>query len=285
MTVSAIPAPPRQPSRWLTAGPAAPFMSAWRYRSLLNQLVRRDIEQRFRGTLLGRVWAVIVPLVMLAIYTFVFGVVMKPQWQGAPQSSFGIALTYFSGLILFDFFIDCFNRAPVLMIEHVTYIKKLVFPLEVMAWVVVGSALFRLLVSATLLLVFYLAIDGMPPPQAVMALVVVAPLGLFVLGFVWFLSATGVYLRDVRQIIGVTTPVVMFLSPIFFPITAVPEQFRPIFFLNPMTFALESVRGALFAGRFDHWGGLALYSAVGWLFAWAGYRFFMRLRPGFADVL
>ena len=284
MTSTSIPAPPRRFSR-LAIGIGAPFICAWQHRSLLGHLLRRDIEQRFRGTLLGRIWTILAPLARLAIYTFVFGVVMKPQWQGAPQSSFRVALTYFSGLIVFDFFMDCFHRAPSLMIDHPTYIKKMVFPLEVLAWVALGGALFRLLISAALLLVFYVVTDGLPPIDAVAALLFVPPLSLFIIGFVWFLSAAGVYLRDVGHLVGVASPIVMFLSPIFFPISAVPEGFRAIFYVNPLTFALEGEREALFGGHFDHWSGLAAYSTIALVFAWAGHRFFMKLRPGFADVL
>jgi lipopolysaccharide transport system permease protein len=266
-------------------GVLAPFTSALRHRALLRRLVQRDIEMKFRGSFLGKIWAALVPLIMLGLYTFVFSVVVQPHWQEAMSNRSEIALIYFSGLVLFDFFFEGVMRAPNLMFEHVTYIKKVVFPLEILAWVVLGGAAFRLAVSSVLLLAFFVAVDGVPPLSALFLPLLIAPLGLFALGAVWLLSACAVFVRDIRHMMGVVAPVLMFLTPIFFPLSSVPERYQILFYANPLTFVLEGMRSALFAGHWSNWGGLLGYTLIGWLVAWIGYRVFMWLRPGFADVL
>jgi lipopolysaccharide transport system permease protein len=262
-----------------------PFGSAWHHRDLLSRLVQRDVETRFRGSVLGKVWAFLVPLVMLGLYTFVFGVVIQPRWQDSARSNVEIALTYFSGLILFDFVFECISRAPTLMQEHVNYIKKVVFPLDILAWMVLFGGAFKLAIGSVMLLLFYLFLAGLPPLSALFVPVILLPLALFAVGFVWFLSAFGVYIRDIKQVIGIAAPVAMFLSPVFFPLSAVPERFQKFFYVNPLTYPLESIRAALFAGHWTPSYGFGLYVVVSWLFAWLGFRTFVRLRSGFADVL
>ena len=262
-----------------------PYGSAWHYRDLLSRLVRRDIEARFRGSVLGKVWVFLIPLAMLGLYTFVFGVVIQPRWQDSARSNVEIALTYFSGLILFDFVFECVSRAPGLMLEHVNYIKKVVFPVEILAWMVLFGSAFRLAIGSILLLAFYFFAAGLPPPSALFVPLILAPLALFAIGSVWFLSALGVYIRDIKQLIIVIAPIAMFLSPVFFPLSAVPEVFRAYFYLNPLTYPLESVRAALFVGHWTPTTGFTVYCASSLIFSWLGYLTFMRLRFGFADVL
>lgn len=267
------------------SGPLAPLRCAWDYRQLILRLAARDIEGRFRGSLLGKLWAVIVPLLMLAMYTFVFGFLLQVRWGGMETSKLQVPLLYFVGLILFDFLFECVNRAPGLMIEHTVYIKKIVFPVEILAFVVVLVALFRVAIGGALLLLFYLAIDGLPPLSALAAPLLVLPLAVIGLGFVLFLSALGVYVRDFRQAIMAIAPILMFLSPIFFPLSTVGAALRPLFYLNPLTFPAETIRAALFLGAWPDGIGALAYVAAAWLFVWAGYAWFMRVREGFADVV
>lgn len=267
------------------SAPLGMFGCVWNFRYLISLLTLRGIEVRFRGSLLGKLWAVLTPLFMLALYTFVFGVVLKVKWAGEPTGTFDVALLYFTGLIISDFFFECLTRATTLMVDHVIYIKKVVFPLEVLAWVSVGEGLFRVGVSAIILFVFYIVIDGLPPPSAILLPLVVAPLALVAVGFIWYLSMVGVFVRDIRHLIGLIAPAVMFLSPIFYPLSAVPEPFRNFLYLNPLTLIAEQVRAVLFHGMMPDWGALAVYTAVAWLFAGSGYFFFMRARMGIADVI
>lgn len=262
-----------------------PFMAGWRRRQMLRRMIQRDFDQRFRGSALGKVWAVLAPLFMLTLYTVAFGVLLRPKWQDSISSPAEIALIYFSGLIVFDFFLECFNRAPFLMFENLSYIKKMVFPLEILAWVALGGAMFRLGIGLVLLAVFYVAVDGVPPVSTVIIPVLLLLLFVMTLGFIWLLASLSVYIRDIRHAIAVVMPVFMFLTPVFFPLSAVPKLAQTLLYANPLTFILESIRGALFQGAWPNWIGLGVYAVLSLLVAWAGFRVFQRLRLGFADVL
>lgn len=266
-------------------GPQAPFLLIWRYQQLLRRLVQRDVEQRFLGSILGKGWAVISPLIMLTIYTVSFGLIIQPQWQKSVSSPAEVALIYFTGLIVFDFFFEGVNRGPSLIIDHVGYIKKIVFPLEIVAWVVLGSACFRLLIGVVLASVFYLAIKGAPPINIVIIPLLFALLSMFAVGFVWLLSCLAVFVRDIRHLIMVLMPTFMFLTPVFFPLSAAPETAQRLLYINPLTFPLEATRSALFHGQWPSLWSLAIYAMIGWLFCWCCYRIFMKLRAEFADVL
>ncbi len=266
-------------------GPLAVFGCAWHYRQLVARLTVREVEARFRGSLLGKVWAGILPLCMLGFYTFVFGVLLKLHWPGLEGSTLQVALLYFSGLVLFDFVLECLMRAPALLAEQIAYVKKVLFPLEILAWVVVGSALFRVLVGSGILLAFYLAIDGLPPLSALAVPVLVLPLALVAVGCTWFLSAAGVFIRDFRHAVLVMAPVTMFFTPIFYPLSTISEPLRTLLYLNPLTFVIESVRATLFLGEWPNWLALALYTVIAWAFAWAGRSWFLFVRGEFADVV
>ena len=267
------------------SGLFAPILAAWRQRQLLRRMVHREVEQNFRGSALGKTWAIISPLFMLSVYTVAFGFVIRPQWQSLVSSPSEVALIYFSGLIVFSFFIDCLTRAPLLMFEHITYIKKLVFPLEILAWVVVGGALFRMTFGIAILSVFYLATQGLPPPAVIVVPLLIALLSLFAAAMIWLLSAIAVYLRDIRHVILVLMPVIMFLTPVFYPLSSVPAVTRPFFYVNPLTFIIEGVRQALFAGLWPNWLAVIGYALAAYLFNWVAYMIFTKLRTGFADVV
>jgi lipopolysaccharide transport system permease protein len=265
--------------------PVAFFADVWRHRQLLRHLIKRDVAMRFRGSALGKIWMVLPPIAMLALYTFVFGVIFQPRWPGAVHGPSEVALYYFAGLIVFDFFMESINRAPTLMSGHVTYIKKILFPVELLAWMVVGGAALRFIIGCLLLILLYTALHGAPPPSSLAVPLLVLPLALFAIGFVWFLSAIGVFVRDAGHVVMAVTPAIMFLSPIFFPIAAIPEQFRVFFYANPLTLVLENVRAALFAGSVQITAGFAAYFLCALAFAQIGYYCFMKLRPSFADVV
>src|SRR5579864_2695275 len=267
-------------------GPIAIFSSALRYRQLIWRLALREFEAQFRGSLLGRLWAALGPLLLLGLYTYVFGVVMEARWPGTETSgTLHVALLYFVGMVLFGFFVECLSRAPNLLLENVAYIKKVVFPLDVLAWVALVAATLRLFFSAAILMVFYVAIEGLPPVSALALPVVAAPLALLSLGCVWFLSALGVYLRDTRQGMIVITPAIMFMSPVFYPMAVVPEPVRTILYANPLSFAIESARRALFEGHWPSLPGLAIYTLLACFLAWLGRFWFISVRGGFADVV
>lgn len=259
--------------------------SLWRNRSLIIALTKREVVGRYHGSIMGLLWSFFNPLFMLAVYTFVFSVVFQARWDITSNSKTEFALMLFAGLIVFNLFADCINRAPNLVIANTNYVKKVVFPLEILSYVVMGSALFHFLVSLSVWLLVYVVLFGDIHATALLLPIVLLPLLLFVLGLVWFLASVGVFLRDVSQFIGVLTSVLMFLSPIFYPITALPEEYRHLLSINPLTPAIEAVRGLLFLGDTPSLMGLAKYYLAASVFFWMGFAWFQKTRKGFADVL
>jgi len=265
--------------------PVEMFASFWRNRSLLRALVWREVVGRYRGSILGLFWSFFNPLFMLTVYTFVFSVVFKARWDVGGDSKAEFALVLFAGLIVFNLFTDCLNRAPSLVVANVNYVKKVIFPLEILPWVVMGSALFQALVSLGVWLVFYFVFFGLPPASALLLPVVITPVILFTMGFSWIFASLGVFLRDVAQVIGILTTVLMFLSPIFYPLSALPDKYQSVLFFNPLTLALEQVRNALIWGKGPDLLVFSIYLVASTLLAWLGFAWFQKTRKGFADVL
>ena len=261
------------------------FYRVWKHRHLASLLIARNVEASFRGSILGKAWTALVPLLRLAVYTTVLGFILRVKWPGHENRPLDTALLYFVGLTFYDFFMEAINAAPGLMHDNVNFVKKVVFPLEILPVSAIGAALVRLGVTAAILLIFFLVIRGAPPLASLAIPLIVAPFAFLVLGFVWFLSALGAYVRDLRQLMGVVALVTMYLSPIFFPLTMVPARARAFFFVNPLAFPIESTRAALFSGVWPNWPALAAYAAIAWLVAAAGYRWFLHVKPGFADVV
>lgn len=266
--------------------PRALLASLWRHRQLIAQLTRRDVSGRYRGSLLGLAWSFIHPLLLLLVYSFVFSVVFNARWNGPAQDSHAaFSLILFTGLILHGLFAEVANRAPRLILENASYVKRVVFPLEILPWVTLGSALFHLSISLLILLAGQLLLTHSLPPTALLLPLILAPLLLVTIGCAWFLAAIGVYLRDIGQAIGLLTTVMLFLSPTFYPLTALPEPGRTLLYLNPLTFIIEESRRVLLFGQLPDWGGLLIYSLISLCIAWGGFWWFQRTRRGFADVV
>lgn len=254
-------------------------------RSLIYNLIRREVIGRYRGSVMGLMWSFFNPVLMLIIYTFVFSVVFKARWAGGTESRTEFALVLFAGLMFFNFFAECLNRAPSLVLGNVNYVKKVVFPLEILPVVTMGSAAFHLLISLFVWLVFYLIFFGIPQATITLLPVALIPFFLMILGFSWFLASLGVYLRDVSQIIGVMTTALMFLSPIFYPIAALPAEYHLFMQISPLTFIVEQARDVMIWGKGLNWGAWAIYMLLAAIIAWLGFAWFQKTRKGFADVL
>ena len=260
-------------------------MSLWRHRSLVRQMTVREVVGRYRGSVMGLLWSFFNPVLMLAVYTFVFSGVFKMRWPGGGGGQGEFAIIAFAGMIIHSLFGECVNRAPGLILGNVNYVKKVVFPLEILPWVVMGSALFHAAVSIVVLLAFFVFVHHYIHWTVLLLPVVVLPLVLFTMGVSWWLAATGVYLRDVSQTTGIVVTAMMFLSPIFYPVSALPEQYRIYLLLNPLTFIIQQAQNVVLWGSLPEWGGLAIYLAVSVSVAWAGLFWFQKTRKGFADVL
>ena len=260
--------------------------SAWRHRELMRSLAKREVVGRYRGSLVGLAWSFFNPLLMLAVYTFVFSVVFKARWgQDIEQGSGSFAIILFVGIIVHSILAECLGKAPSLVLGNANYVKRVIFPLEVLPWVTLLSALFHAAVSTLVLLVVRALLVQSIPWTAVLFPLVIAPYALMLLGLTSLLSALGVYVRDIAQVMGIVTSALMFLAPIFYPITAIPEPYRPLLYLNPVTWVVEQSRAVLIAGVPPDWVGFGWYSLAAVAMAWFGFWCFQRSRAGFADVL
>jgi lipopolysaccharide transport system permease protein len=266
--------------------PLAAIRSVTHHRQVLFDLARRDAVGRYKGSFLGVVWSLLTPLVMLAVYTFVFGSIFRARWgAGGDTSQTQFAVVLFAGLIMFNIFAEATNRAPGLLLANQNFVKKVVFPLELLPCVNLLSALFHALISILVLLAFELIVTGSLPWTLALIPLVLLPLCMFTLGVTWFLSATGVYLRDIGQTIGILVTALMFLSPIFFPASSIPERWRSFASLNPLAFPIEESRAVLVFGHGIDPISWTIYTVCSIFIAWAGFAWFQTVRKGFADVL
>jgi lipopolysaccharide transport system permease protein len=252
---------------------------------LVWQLARREVEARYRGSSLGLLWSIANPLMMLAVFTFVFAVVFQARWGQENASTLSFAIITFAGLIIFNLFSEVALKSPTLITSQPNLVKKVVFPLAILPLVVLTAALFHAAIALTLLLVVQAIFNSGFHTPALTAPLLLLPLMVFSLGLSWFLAALGVYLRDIGQIVSPLITMLMFLSPIFYPIEALPDWMRPMATLNPLAMTIEQVRGVLIFGKLPDMSAWALSLALAGVFAAGGFAFFRRVRNGFADVL
>ncbi|WP_231716379.1 ABC transporter permease [Desulfosarcina alkanivorans] len=249
-------------------------------------MVKREIVGRYKGSFLGMSWSLFNPILMLAIYTFVFSVVFKARWGiGNEESKTEFAVVLFVGLIVHALFSEVLNRAPNLMLSNVNYVKKVVFPLEILPVVAMCSALFNTMVSLIVLLGAFILLNGFLHWTILFVPIVFSPLILVSLGFAWLLASLGVFLRDVGQTISIITTMMLFLAPVFYPMSALPQKYHMFILLNPLTFIIEQARKVLLYGQFPDWNGLGIYITASFMVGWIGYWWFQKTRKGFADVL
>jgi lipopolysaccharide transport system permease protein len=255
-----------------SASPVNMFTSFWSNRQLIWQMAKREVAIRYRGSLMGLAWSFINPLLMLVVYTFVFSVVFKARWGiGGEESKTDFAIILFAGMIVYSLFAESVNRAPGLIISNVNYVKKVVF--------------FHAGVSLLVLLLAQLLIKVALPWTSVLLPLVLLPLVIACLGLAWFLAALGVYVRDVGQVTGVLTTVLMFISAVFYPVSALPETYQVWLRLNPLVFIITESRNVLIFGVMPNWTSLAIVLILSFIIAASGFWFFQKMRKGFADVL
>jgi lipopolysaccharide transport system permease protein len=243
---------------------AAMLRSLWGNRVLISQMSRREVLGRYKGSVMGLLWSFLNPLFMLVVYTFFFSVVFKSRWGTAPagteESKTLFAVLLFVGMIVHGLFAEVLNRA-------------------------MGAALFHSLVSVGVLLLVFFATNGYLHWTLVFFPLILIPLVIFTVGLAWVLASLGVFVRDVGQSIGLGMTVMLFLSPVFYPVSALPESMRPWMLANPLTFIIEQARAVLIWGQQPNWSGLLIYTVVATFVAWLGYVWFQKTRKGFADVL
>jgi lipopolysaccharide transport system permease protein len=266
--------------------PLAMLRNLWCHRELIAQFARRDVEGRYRGSFLGVIWSFLTPLVMLLIYTFVFGLIFQSRWPQARSSSLNeFAVILFAGLITFTIFSECVTRAPGLVVAVPNYVKKVVFPLEILPVSTLGAALFHAAVSTLILLAAHLLSGGTLHVTLLLLPLVLLPVILLSLGLGWLLASLGVFIRDIGNLTGLLVQILFFLTPIFYTVDAIPERYRNLLLLNPLGSAIGDVRRVVLWGEPPAWGALAVSLLLSLIVTIAGYAWFMQTKKGFADVL
>jgi len=256
------------------------------HRELWWRLTQREIDSRYKGSILGFGWSLVQPLVMMGIYTFVFATIFKSRWVGLEDyGSMGYAVNLFAGLIVFNLFADCTTTAPGLIIRNKNYVTKIIFPLELLGATTLASAAFQAVMSTVILIVFQMATLNSIPITILLLPLVWLPLLIGCLSLTWLLSAFGVFVRDVEQLIPMLVSVMMFLSAIFYPVSSLPKEVQVLMQFNPLAQVVEQTRNVAISGQQPS----VLYIVVSTLISIIGcelaYRCFQKARRGFADVL
>lgn len=269
----------------ISSNPFLGLISLLKYRGLLYELIKRDFIGRYKGSVLGVGWSLFNPLLMLAVYTLVFSVAFKARWDVGDDGKLSFAIILFSGMIVHAFFAECINRAPTLILVNPSYVKKVVFPLEILPIVTLSSALLHFVVSFIILLIFCLITGAEVHAGIFLFPIILLPLVLMALGFSWLLASLGVYLRDLAQAITMVSTVLIFLAPVFYPITALPQAYQTYVKWNPITLPVNQLRETMLFGLSPNWGEWFVAFVISVLICCFGYWWFQHTRKGFADVI
>lgn len=264
-----------------------PWRSLRRHRKLLYTLVRHDVNAVYSGAVFNLLWAVVTPLVTLSVYSFVFGYILDSSFtRGSSHGGhLSFALGLFNGLIIWDFFSTVVSQSPKAITSKPNYVKKIVFPLEILPIVQVGSGLFQFLLCFIVLL-FGIVLSGSSLFwRALLIPCFLIPILFYAVGFSWFLSSLGVFFRDVANAINPLLQIVWFGSAIFFPISSVPAPFQRLFYMNPLAACIEESRRFAILGQPSNLGIVLVHLVVGWLVACFGLFFFRKTQQSFADVI
>lgn len=266
--------------------PLQTFRSITRHHYLIGQLVRRDVLLKYRGSMLGIGWSFLYPLLLLSAFTLVFGGVFGGRWGGGIGDMKGLELALFiyCGLVVFTPFSEVATTAPRLLLGNQNFIRKIIFPSEILPLVSLLSASIH--GAAHLLLLLLAALmTGHAHGSLLLAPAALLPAWLFTLGLAWFFAAAGAYVRDLTHGMPILVQLLMFLSPVFYPLAAAPELLRTLHGLNPLALAMEDLRRTVIMGLPPDWHAWLLMFCVGLVCSMVGYAFFMRCREEFADVL
>lgn len=255
-------------------------------RDLIKRLVIREFTSRFRGSMLGLSWAILTPILTAAAFAFVFSEVFQTRWPtSAAQSRFDFVLILLTGLGIHGMFVETASRASSLIISNSSYVTRVVFPLELLPLVALINAMITACISLGVVIIGNFVLNGSFYSTSFLLPLVMIPYVIILYAFTMFVAAVGVFFRDLNQLIALLVTLSMFLTPIFYPVDAVPAQFRTAMFLNPLTFIVEQARAVLLFGHTPNFFGLAAYFVAASMALAASYWLFQRLRRGFADVL
>lgn len=274
-----------RPSLW-TLAPRQARTLLTQHRQLVRQLAWREVQARYRGSLLGVFWSLLNPLLMLSLYTFLFSVVFQARWNvQAEEGKLDFALSLFAGLIVFNLFSETINAAPGLVLSNANYVKRVVFPLEALPLARFLSGLVQAGFSLAILVIAQFVYRGQLPWTLVLLPVVVVPVAVLTLGLAYFLASLGVFVRDIGNLVGLATTALMFLSPVMYPLSRLPAEIQPVLALNPLAPIVDNFRRVTIECQMPDWSSWAAVTAFGCLLCWAGFTWFVRSKNAFADVL
>jgi lipopolysaccharide transport system permease protein len=256
-----------------------------RWRTALWQFLVRAVARRYRASALGLLWMLIVPLATLAIYTFVFGVVLQSRWDNPGSAAVPFSLNLFAGLLVFWIMADALTQALGAVVAHTNLVKRALFPLEIIPVVSVADSAFHGLVNTAILLVAVVALGGQVPATALLFPLVLIPFLALLAGLAWIVAALGVFFRDMGQLVGLIMTGALFLSPVFYPLDRLSPALQTALGFNPVSLIVAQARRVLLDGQMPDWPALAVYLAVAWVVMALGLAFFRRARATFADVL
>lgn len=252
---------------------------------LIKTLAYRDISSRYKGSMLGILWSLLNPLFMLLVYTFIFGVIFKARWDIESNSHTDFSIILFSGLIIFYIFSDSISRSSTLILDNANYVKKVLFPLEVLPFIILGNTLFQFLLNFIILMIAYTIFVDIPHIEIILFPIILLPYCIFLVALIWVISAIGVYFRDISQIVNILIMSSMFLTPIFYKVSMIPESFRSYIFVNPITTPVEMFRNLFLYGQLPNLTSYFIFFTLSFIFAKFSLQFFCKLKKGFADVI
>jgi lipopolysaccharide transport system permease protein len=265
--------------------PVRILKNLWTNKNLIGQLTKREIASRYQGSYLGLLWSIVTPLLMLVVYTFVFSEIFKAKWSPESDSKIEFALMIFCGLLTFNIFSEVITKAPSIIISNSNYVKKVVFPLEILPIVVLGSSLIHALISIVILVITLILFLGVVNWTLIFLPIVLLPLILFTVGIGWILASVGVFFRDIAQVIGVGVQALLLLSPIMYPMTLVPDYLKNLYLINPISYAVEDMRRIMIWGLSPNWSFLFIGFVISSFIFICGHLWFNKTKAGFADVL
>ncbi len=256
-------------------------------REVLQQLILRDIYGRYKGSFLGIFWTAVNPLLMLSVYTLVFSQIFRAKWGGSSggDSPITFALNLFAGLIVFNIFSECASKSPTLITSNPNFVKKVIFPIHTLGGMVTGSALIHGAMSATILMIAKLIIDGNVSNTMIAIPVVWLPLIFGCLGLSWILSWIGAVIKDTPQVVNAGVSMMMFLSPIFYPSSILPDKLQWLAKINPLATVIEDTRSVFISGVMPSASKLIIEILISLLWCQLCFNILRKSQKSLADIL
>lgn len=256
--------------------------------TLLLKLTYRDITARYKGSKAGMLWTLLTPIILLIVYSFVFGYVFQARWQGTSsenESQTLFALNLFSGMLIHGALSEVLTRNCSIYSAHTNYVKKIIFPLWILPITTALSTLFQASINLLILLTGLLIVQGSFHWQVLLLPFLILPFILTLFGIALLIASIGVYLKDLQQVMPLVTTILLFISPVFYPVSVLPESFQMVMHFNPLTSVIEMLRAVVFLGKLPTSGYMISSMLYGAAIFWVGFSVYKRLKVGFSDVL